>query len=154
MDKNKRITERGISSYEFINWVRHIEAVPTRDWPAEREAAALDNAKLSEVAIQSRAFINLWNTRPELRGRFFTINNNSENAIKGALNRAMGVLSGVSDMCFLTGDGKSIWIEWKTSTGKQSPAQKEWAATCDKLGHTYVVVENELEFITIINLFA
>lgn len=107
----------------------------------------------SEVAMQSRAYTNLWNSRPDLRGRVFAINNNSQNAIKGALNKAMGVLPGVADMAFVCNSGLIVWIEWKTPVGDQSPQQKEWEHTVTTLGHIYVIVRSEQEFLQIIHRY-
>lgn len=107
----------------------------------------------SEVAIQSKAYVNLWNNRPELRGRVFAINNNSQNAIKGALNKSMGVLPGVADMAFIRNNGHILWIEWKTPTGSQSKQQIEWELTVTSLGHEYVIVRNEQEFLSVIEKY-
>jgi len=107
----------------------------------------------SEVAIQSRAYVNLWNKRPELRGRVFAINNNSQNSIKGALNKSMGVLPGVADMAFIRPNGKILWIEWKTPTGSQSKQQLEWQQIVSQLGHEYVVVRSEQEFLSVIEKY-
>jgi len=109
--------------------------------------------KYDELKMQSDAFTELWNTRPDLRGRLFTINNNSENAIKGALNKASGVLPGVSDQAFICRDGKTVWFEWKTPDGIQSPAQEAWDTLVTKLGHTYVIVRSEEEFFRAIEFF-
>ena len=106
---------------------------------------------MSEVKAQSKAFTNLWNARPDLRGRVFAINNNSVNGIKGAMNKAMGVVPGVADMCYLTTEGRTCWIEWKTDTGKQSEEQKRFEKICRSLGHEYHIVRNEEEFLKIIN---
>ena len=103
--------------------------------------------------MQSKAFLNLWNERPDLRGRVFAINNNSENAIKGALNKAMGVLAGVSDMGFLASNGRVIWIEWKTPVGSQSSDQIAWQRTAQSLDHIYVIVRSEIEFRQVIKLY-
>lgn len=107
----------------------------------------------SEVAMQSRAYTNLYNSRPELRGRVFAINNNSQNAIKGALNKAMGVLPGVADMAFIGFNGLIVWIEWKTQTGTQSKQQKEWEQKVTEMGHIYVIVRSEEEFLAVINKY-
>lgn len=107
---------------------------------------------MSEATLQSKAFTNLWNTRPDLRGRIFAINNNSVNGIKGAMNKAMGVMPGVADMCFLKSQGRTCWIEWKTPTGRQSPAQIKFQELCLLLGHEYWIVKSEDEFLKIINL--
>jgi len=108
----------------------------------------MEKREKSEIKAQSDAFVNLWNNRPDLRGRIFAINNNSENAIKGAFNKAMGVLPGVSDMAFVKASGLILWIEWKTSTGTQSAHQIEWQKLVELLGHEYVVVRSEAEFLT------
>ena len=106
---------------------------------------------MSEVKAQSKAFTNLWNARPDLRGRVFAINNNSMNGIKGAMNKAMGVVPGVADMCYLKPEGRTCWIEWKTDTGKQSEEQKRIEKICRTLGHEYHKVRKEEEFLNNIN---
>lgn len=106
-----------------------------------------------ESKLQSEAYTNLYNCRPDLRGRIFAINNNSEDPRKGAINKAMGTHEGVADMCFLFKNGGSVWIEWKTHDGVQSGAQKVWQATVTNLGHNYVLVRNEKEFLEVINYF-
>ena len=108
------------------------------------------NREKSEIRLQSEAYTNLYNERPDLRGRIFAINNNSENAIKGAMNKAMGVHEGVADMCFICKSGRVIWIEWKTEIGVQSKAQKDWEKLVTELGHKYIIVKSESEFLKII----
>ena len=106
---------------------------------------------MSEIKAQAKAFTNLWNARPDLRGRVFAINNTSVNGIKGSMNKAMGVVPGVADMCFLKPEGRTCWIEWKTDTGKQSPHQVNFQRLCLSLGHEYHIVRNEEEFLKVIN---
>lgn len=103
----------------------------------------------SEIKIQSQAFTYLWNTYPNTRGRVFAINNNSENRIKGAINKALGVIAGVSDMVMLI-PNSVIWIEWKIQTGKQSKAQIEFQALVESLGMKYYIVRSQEEFINLI----
>jgi len=107
----------------------------------------MEKREKSEIKVQSDAFVNIWNNRPDLRGRIFAINNNSENAIKGAFNKAMGVLPGVSDMAFIKSSGAILWIEWKTSVGSQSSHQVAWQKLVESLGHEYVLVRSEQEFL-------
>lgn len=116
-----------------------------------KPATSKQACNLSEIQMQSKAFVNLWNARPDLRYRVFAINNNSQNGIKGAMNKAMGVVAGVADMCYLKPEGKVVWIEWKTEIGKQSTEQKEFERLCIQLGHEYVIVRNENEFLAVIN---
>ena len=83
----------------------------------------------------------------------FAINNNSHNAIKGAYNRAMGVIAGVADMCFII-EGGVVWIEWKGEKGRQSPDQVKFQSLVESFGHRYYIVRSYDEFIDIINTFA
>jgi hypothetical protein len=105
---------------------------------------------MSEASIQSKAFQNLWNSRPDLRGRIFAINNNSVGGARGAMNKAMGVVAGVADMCYLKPEGQTCFIEWKTETGKQSPEQVKFQQLCLSLGHEYHIVRSEAEFLAVI----
>ena len=107
---------------------------------------------MTEIQLQSSAFLNLWNKRPELRGRVFAINQNSHNRIKGALNKSLGVMPGVADMAYLI-QGSIVWIEWKTDTGRQSPEQKSFEQLVTRLGMRYYIVRSEVEFLEVINYF-
>lgn len=106
-----------------------------------------------ESKIQSYAYTRLYNSRPDLRGRIFAINNNSEDARSGAINKAMGTYEGIADMCFMCDKGVTVWIEWKTEDGVQSKAQKSWEVLITELGHNYVIVRNESQFLDVIDFF-
>ncbi len=108
---------------------------------------------MTEAQLQSKAFTNFWNSNPHLRGRLFAINQNSHNQIKGAINRSLGVLPGVSDMAYLI-PGSVVWIEWKTPSGKQSPDQRKFQALVTSLGMQYHIVTSEEDFLKIIALYA
>lgn len=103
----------------------------------------------SELQIQSKSFTHLWNNYPELRGRVFAINNNSENKIKGAINKALGVIAGVSDMVMLI-PNSVIWIEWKVETGRQSKDQIEFQRLVESLGMKYYIVRSQDEFLSLV----
>jgi hypothetical protein len=103
----------------------------------------------SELQLQSNAFTHLWNNYPELRGRVFTINNNSQNKVKGAINKALGVIAGVSDMVMLIPNGV-IWIEWKIDTGRQSKQQVQFQSLVEELGMKYYIVRTQEEFISLV----
>lgn len=51
----------------------------------------------------------------------------------------MGLLSGVSDLCVMLPDGKTLWVEVKTPKGRQSEEQKAFEAAALRLGHDYRV---------------
>lgn len=104
----------------------------------------------SELKLQSECYIWFHNTYPEHRGRLYCVNNNSENAIKGALNKAIGVIKGVSDMHFILPEGRILFIEMKLPGTYQSPDQKKWQAKVESLGHRYVIARTLQEFKEII----
>lgn len=106
----------------------------------------------SELKFQSTCFINHWNFYPDQRKRLCCVNNNSQNALKGAFNKAIGVVSGVSDMFYLMDGGKILWLEFKIPGGLQSDKQKEWQKLCENLGHEYRLIYSESDFWNALNL--
>ena len=100
----------------------------------------------SEGKIQSECYIWFHNTYPEHRGRLYAINNNSQNAIKGSFNKAMGVVKGVADMHFILPAGRIAFLEFKAPGGKQSPDQIKWQETVEKLGHEYLIITSVDQF--------
>jgi len=106
----------------------------------------------SESKFQSRCFVAHWNHYPQLRGRLCCVNNNSQNAIKGSFNKAIGIVAGVSDMFYLLENGKIIWLEFKLIGGRQSDKQKQWQNVCESLGHTYKIIYSDEDFWNTINL--
>jgi hypothetical protein len=72
--------------------------------------------------------------------------------LKGAFNKAIGVVSGVSDMFYLLEGGRILWLEFKIPGGKQSEKQKEWQQICESLGHEYRLIYSENEFWEAVNL--
>lgn len=107
----------------------------------------------TESRIQQDCAMWFWNTYPQYRGLLFEINNNSENAREGMRHRCMGRVKGVADMCLLAPGGVSVFIEFKTETGVQSQAQKEWESTITNAGHRYCVVRTEHEFRNLIHIY-
>lgn len=106
---------------------------------------------MTEAQLQAACVKWLWNTHPQTRGLFFAVTNNSEHAVRGLQRKALGMVSGVSDCIFLWHQ-KAYLIEFKTETGKQSQAQKEWEQRVISEGFCYSVIRNEEEFINCILL--
>jgi hypothetical protein len=106
----------------------------------------------SESKFQATCFQNHWNFYPQHRRRLFCINNNSQNALKGAINKAIGVVSGVSDMIYLKPNGKVSFLEFKIPGGYQSEKQKQWEVLCKELGHEYVLIYTEDDFWSAVEL--
>lgn len=61
--------------------------------------------------------------------------------IRGAILKRMGLLSGVPDLVIFYNDEfgvyRVLWIELKSSTGRQSPEQRDFAARAIILRHFY-----------------
>ena len=106
---------------------------------------------LEEFKLQAQCFRYHWNERPQERGRLFTVNNNSGGKFEGAIMKAMGVVARVADMMYLS-DAGLIALEFKTPTGRQSPAQKEWQAVIEAAGYRYVIIRTFEEFKQTLNL--
>ena len=94
---------------------------------------------MSEDQLQAALFQYHWNNYPAQRGLLFHVNNKARNAIEGNKFKAMGVIAGVSDFIYLKPGGRPMFIELKTDTGSQSPAQKEWQAKIESAGYEYII---------------
>lgn len=101
---------------------------------------------MSEDQLQAQIFQWHWNNRPQERRLLFHVNNKARNKIEGAKFKAMGVVSGVSDLIYLKPGGIPIFIELKTETGTQSPDQKQWELQVRASGYHYVIVRSLEEF--------
>jgi hypothetical protein len=110
-----------------------------------------DGAGYSESRLQQECYMHLHNHYPHMRGLFFEVHNNANSAISGTVHKAMGRVAGVADMCMLIPargamPGRVIFVEFKTSTGRQSPKQIAWQATVERAGFQYVVIRSVDEF--------
>ena len=102
-----------------------------------------------EERIQSQCFVWHWNTYPQERGLLHANNNNSENAIKGNRNKALGVVPGVADMEYCK-NGKTCFIEFKRPGQSQSPKQVSFQNTVESEGFQYELVTSFDEFVSLI----
>lgn len=50
-----------------------------------------------------------------------------------------GGIAGVPDLCLMFPNGRMVFLELKTPTGRQSPAQKEFETKAIKLGYDYFI---------------
>ena len=57
----------------------------------------------------------------------------------GARMKAEGLQAGAADLLVMLPGGKVAWLELKTSTGRQSIAQKGFEAKCKRLDHPYAL---------------
>lgn len=105
---------------------------------------------MSESQIQAACVMWLWNTRTETRGLFFSVTNNSENIGRAMQRKAVGLVSGVSD-CLLIWRGSVYCFEFKTESGRQSPAQIEWMQKVNRQGINYYLVRSLKQFQKIIS---
>jgi hypothetical protein len=53
--------------------------------------------------------------------------------------------TGTPDLCVMTPDAKTVWLESKTTTGTLSDEQKAWHAEALKRGHRVAVVRSVAE---------
>lgn len=111
----------------------------------------------NEAVLQAKCWTWLWNEHPETRGLYFAVPNENSRSVyeskkqqlvSGAMRKAVGVYSGVSDSILLLPRGKyhAACIEFKTEIGRQSSAQAEWQCKVEKAGYYYTILRSEDEF--------
>jgi hypothetical protein len=94
---------------------------------------------MEEFKLQAQCFQYHWNNYPNERGLLFTVNNNSGSRKEGAVMKAMGVVA-----------GGPVFLEFKTATGRQSPAQKRFQEIVESQGYQYHIIRNFHDFRTAI----
>lgn len=124
--------------------------IPTPEQPKRRTHGS------PEGRIQAECYEWFWNEFPQYRKLLFHVANENDrsdsNAIQGAIRKAMGVVSGVSDLILLVPSGPfhGFCIEMKDEKGTQKPAQKEWQALVEAQGYRYEVCRSLAQFKQII----
>lgn len=105
-----------------------------------------------EMKLQAACVLIAWNDFPVTRKLLFHVANELDrpdsNPILGAIRKAQGIVSGVSDLILLIPRGQyhGLMIEMKTKDGSQSIHQREWQKLVEEQGYRYVVVRSEEEF--------
>jgi len=84
------------------------------------------------------------------RDCLWMVNNESRSAYEMAKNKKMGLTPGVSDLMYLTPNGKLVCIELKWDKNRQSKRQKAWQKSVEKHNAEYHVVKDVQDFINII----
>ena len=90
---------------------------------------------------------------PTQEGRLYMNYNNPPNVQIGAILKNAGLLKGVADLSYLLEGGRSVFIELKHGTNKQTPTQKEFEARVVALGFPYYVARTVEEFMQIIKKY-
>lgn len=52
------------------------------------------------------------------------VHNTPKNRVDGSRLKAMGMVAGVSDLCYITSEGKAVFLECKKPGQKQTERQK------------------------------
>lgn len=99
----------------------------------------------SEMMLQGQCFQWFWNTYPNLRRTLFHVQQKAMNAIEGSRFKAIGVVKGVSDMILVL-PKKVVFIEFKTTEGKQSAEQIDFEHKVTLLQHEYFICRSFVEF--------
>ena len=94
---------------------------PKNSYPIVTQLPKLKNT-MSEDQIQAKFYQEAYNTIPQVRGLLFSVpNGGTRNVIEAQKLKATGLTPGIPDIiCLLNGP---IGFEFKTDTGKLSPAQ-------------------------------
>ena len=106
---------------------------------------------------QMQAYIVKWfsNTYPEFRGLLFEINNDTANVKHAMKRRAMGMISGVSDLLFISPQGRVVGIELKAPETRHKTthiiSQLAWGELVGEVGGLYIISASIDEVIMFIN---
>ncbi len=75
---------------------------------------------------------------------FFSCPNeaNGRSAVQQMQQISIGMRAGVADLIVVLPDGKVLFLEVKTPTGKQSDNQIKFQNRVESLGHRYVIVRS------------
>jgi hypothetical protein len=100
---------------------------------------------MTEDQIQQQIIVYYRNL---FKGLIFSVpNGGSRNVIEAKKFKATGLLAGVSDLIILKPNSKTIFIEVKTETGKQSQVQIDFQKKVEDMGFKYYLVRSLKEFI-------
>lgn len=107
--------------------------------------------KQSEAQLQSRCVVWFKNNFRDLRNLYYcNKNDGNKHKIAGSLDMAMGITPGIPDTFLAVPRPEhgywGLYIEFKTLTGKESPAQKIVAAQLREQGYRVEVVRTEEQF--------
>jgi hypothetical protein len=106
-----------------------------------------DESKLQKACV-------MWFRLQHRNKLLFAIpNGGKRDKISAKIMQGEGVVPGVADLQLLYGNGEfnSLFIEMKTSIGKQSEKQKEFQTYCEKNKFKYIICRSLEEFIQQVN---
>ena len=80
-------------------------------------------------------------------------NGGNRDAVTGAIMKKEGVLAGVADLFLMLANHgyHGLFIEMKTSEGRQADSQKMFQFQCEAFGYKYEICRSLEEFISTIN---
>jgi len=77
-----------------------------------------------------------------LKGIFFHIGNENTNSLgMNSKLKSLGRIGGCPDYCFIN-KSKTIFLEFKSPTGKQTPNQMAFEAWCLEIGISYFIIRS------------
>lgn len=74
-----------------------------------------------------------WNEFPDERRMLYAIDNNSYDRIEGAKKKALGVVKGVFDLCYLL-PNQTVYLDGKVGYDKLSPEQLDFKEKAEDRG--------------------
>ena len=100
---------------------------------------------MNEEQLQAKCTQWFWNNYPAQRRMLFHVQNNANSAVQGSRYKAIGVVSGVSDLVWVIYN-KVIFIELKININKQTGNQIEFETKVTQRGHEYVLINSFEDF--------
>lgn len=105
---------------------------------------------MTHDALQSECFQWHWNTYPDDRYLVHANNNNSVNRAKGTMDKAIGVVRGVSDLEYFK-NRVLYGFEIKVDEDYQKPHQKLFQKAIEREGGKYYIIRSLEQYQAIVN---
>lgn len=100
----------------------------------------------SENRIQQECCMWFHNEYEQFRGLLFAVpNGGARSSTEGALLKATGVISGVSDLLLMV-DTETFCFELKNFYGHQSDNQRKWQKLVEREGFKYYIIRDLKQF--------
>lgn len=97
-------------------------------------------ARSREESDTQRAFLEMLAYSIPYAYAFHIPNGGSRNVREAVNLKKDGVKAGVADLCVMLPGGRAVFVEVKSSKGRQQDSQKEFEKKCEKLGFFYYVM--------------
>lgn len=135
---------------EYQRTGREPGETPAADAAAGKPRPPRDPLEPTESEFQ-RALVEWFGWAVDSRdAKLIHVPNQRPDRVERMFLAAMGVEPGAADLLVMLAGGRGAWLELKTASGRQSAAQRDFAALCARLDWPYAVARTIAEAATVL----